>query len=125
VSGPRERWPPGSAALVDIGAAEGIQVAVGVDPDSVGRQVGDGDSQTSLDLGGGRDARRMNVSRPGPTWVGNKTQPTLDPHRSTRSAALQGKIGKRVRVSPSCAAHPRSASAGEESLSVAPRSGSD
>jgi hypothetical protein len=50
---------------------------------------------------------------------GDKTQPTLDPHRSPRSAALQVEIGKRVRVSPSRAAHPRSASAGEESLSVA------
>ena len=64
MSGPRERWPPGSAALVDIGAAEGIQVAVGVDPDSVGRQVGDGDSQTSLDLCGGRDARRVKCPTP-------------------------------------------------------------
>jgi hypothetical protein len=35
------------------------------------------------------------------------------------SGLLQVEIGKRVRVSPSCAAHPRSASAGEESVSVA------
>jgi hypothetical protein len=63
----------------DLGVAEGLQVAVGVDPDSVGRQAGDGDSQTSLDLCGGRDAQRVNALRRGPTWVGNKTQPTLDP----------------------------------------------
>jgi hypothetical protein len=36
----------------------------------------------------------FNVPRPGPTWVGNKTQPTLDPHRSPRSAALQVALGQ-------------------------------
>jgi hypothetical protein len=57
VSGPRQRRPPRSQRWFDLGVAEGLQVAAGVDRDFVGRQVGD-------------------VLRPGPTWVGNKTQPS-------------------------------------------------
>jgi hypothetical protein len=60
----------------DLGVAEGLQVAGAVDPDSVGLEVGDGDSPTSSGSLWLTRRAESNVPPPGPTWVGNKTQPS-------------------------------------------------
>ena len=73
MSGPRERRPPRSQRWFDLGVAEDLQVAAGVDPDSVGRPAGRrwrfAGQSGSLRL---TNARRVNVPRPGPP----KTQPS-------------------------------------------------